>query len=247
MKNNLIAFGRNTLKNLINSDFFDFKKIIISEDKQQEHLNLIKKMSDKGIIYEIVSKKEFERHIPDKKHQGVIAFIRNYNYSSINYLMKKKPNHKLPFLVMLDSIEDPHNFGAIIRTCAAMEVDGIIISSKHQVPVNSTVIKVSTGGISYVPICQVNSLEETINTLKLNNYSIVSTVCDEENLLNYNDLKINTPICVVFGNEHDGIKNKIVKKSDILITIPLENDMNSLNVSVSCGIIVSSISRSISL
>src|SRR5690242_20173135 len=112
--NNLIAFGRNTLKNLVNSDFFDFKKIIISEEKHQEYLKLIEKFSDKDIFCEVVTKKEFERHIPDKKHQGIIGFIRNYNYSSIGYLMRKRPNRNFPLLVMLDSIEDPHNFGAII-------------------------------------------------------------------------------------------------------------------------------------
>jgi 23S rRNA (guanosine2251-2'-O)-methyltransferase len=241
--NNLIAFGKNTLKNLINSDFFDFKKIIISDEKKEEYFDFIEQLSEKEIIHEVVTKKEFERHIPDRKHQGIIGFIRNYNYVSINYLVRKKPNKNFPLLVMLDSIEDPHNFGAIIRTCAALEVDGIIIANKQQVPVNSTVIKVSTGGISYVPICQVNNLEEAINTLKLNNYSIVSTVCDEENLLNYSELKVDSPICVIFGNEHEGIKKRIIKKSNYLITIPLENEMNSLNVSVSCGVVISSIRR----
>ncbi|WNE41902.1 MAG: Putative TrmH family tRNA/rRNA methyltransferase [Mycoplasmataceae bacterium] len=241
---NLIAFGKNTIKNLINSDFFSFKKIIISEEKKIEYGEFIKEISKKDIPFELLNKESFGRHIPDRKHQGIIAFLRNYNYCSLNYLINKKANQKFPLLVMLDSIEDPHNFGAIIRTCAAMEVDGIIITNKQQVQVNSTVIKVSTGGISYLPICQVNSLEETINNLQQKNYSIVSTVCDEEKAIDYNKYEFNSPTCIVFGNEHEGIKSRIIKKSDHLISIPLKNSMNSLNVSVSCGVILSSIRKS---
>src|ERR1700744_1026565 len=194
---NLIAFGKNTIKNLINSDFFSFKRIIISEEKKSEYEELSKELTKKDIPFEILDKKSFDRHIPDRKHQGVIAFLRNHNYCSLNYLINKKANQDFPLLVMLDSIEDPHNFGAIIRTCAAMEVDGIIIANKQQVPVNSTVIKVSTGGISYLPSCQVNSLEEAINNLQQKNYSIVSTVCDEEKAIDYSKYEFNSPTCII--------------------------------------------------
>lgn len=242
---NLIAFGKNTLENLINSDFFEFKKIIIINEKEKEYSDFLKQLSKREINYEIVDKNEFVRHIPGKKHQGVIGFIKKYTYCSLNYLIRKKSNKKIPLIVMLDSIEDPHNFGAVIRSCAAMNVDGIVISNKQQVPVNSTVIKVSIGGISYVPICQVNNLEEAINTLKISGYSIVSTVCDSDEAMSYECLNVDSPLCVIFGNEHEGIKKRIIKKSDQLISIPLENNMNSLNISVSCGIIISSINKKI--
>lgn len=237
----LVAFGKNTLKNLIESNFFEFKRVIISEEKRKEYLDFILQLSEKKIKHEILSKNDFDRHVQDRKHQGIIAFIKKYDYVSLNYLIKKKANKNFPLLVMLDSIEDPHNFGAIIRTCAAMEVDGLIIADKKQVPVNNTVIKVSTGGISYVPICRVNNLEEAINNLKINCYSIISTVCDDGRALQYNKFSFNSPVCVIFGNEHEGIKKRIIKKSDLLISIPLENQMNSLNVSVSFGIVISSI------
>lgn len=241
---NLIAFGKNTLENLVNSDFFEFKKIIVIDEKEKEYNKFLKQLSSKAISYEIVNKEQFGRHIPDRKHQGVIGFIKQYSYCSLNYLLKKKPNKRVPLIVMLDSIEDPHNFGAVVRSCAAMSVDGIIIANKQQVPVNSTVIKVSVGGISYVPVCQVNNLEEALNSLKIAGYSIVSTVC-EDDAVDYEKLNTETALCVVFGNEHEGIKKRIIKKSDQLISIPLENNMNSLNISVSCGVIISSISRKI--
>lgn len=239
---NLIAFGINTLENLINSDFFEFKKIIVIDEKEKEYAKFLKQLAVRKIEHEIVTKEQFGRHIPDRKHQGIIAFIKSYTYCSLKFLINKKPNKRVPLIVMLDSIEDPHNFGAVIRSCAAMNVDGIIIANKQQVPVNSTVIKVSVGGVSYVPVCQVSNLEEALNTLKIAGYSIISTVCDSESV-DYEDLNTDSPLCVIFGNEHEGIKKRIIKKSDQLISIPLENDMNSLNISVSCGVIISSISR----
>ena len=226
---------------LIKSEFFSFKKVIISEDKKKEYENFILELVNKNIKHEILTQNSFDKYIPDRKHQGIIGFISNYEYVSLNYLIKKKSNGKFPILIMLDSIEDPHNFGAIIRTCAALEVDGIIIANKQQVPVNNTVIKVSTGGISYVPICKVNSLEEAINNLKTNNYSVISTVCDYKKTLNYHEFNLDSSTCIIFGNEHEGVRKRIIGKSDFLISIPLKNEMNSLNVSVSFGIIISSI------
>src|SRR6185295_19200360 len=105
----------------------------------------------------------------NKKNQGIIAFISYYHYISLDYLISRQPQRKFPLFVILDSIQDPHNFGAILRTCAALKVDGIIISTENQVAVTSAVINVSAGGIAYVPICQVN-LKEVINELKKRDY-----------------------------------------------------------------------------
>ena len=142
---------------------------------------------------------------------------------------------------MLDSIEDPHNFGAILRTCASLKIDGIIISQKNQVPVNNTVIKVSAGGIAYLPICQVNNLSEAIKELKKFNYQIISTICQEKGE-NYQKKQFNQATCLIFGNEHHGIKAKIISESDSAVFIPLAN-LDSLNVSVSCGIILAEVIR----
>jgi 23S rRNA (guanosine2251-2'-O)-methyltransferase len=145
---------------------------------------------------------------------------------------------------MLDSIEDPHNFGAILRTSAALAIDGVIIASKNQVPVNSTVIKVSAGGIAYVPICRVSNLSEAINELKKRDYKIVATTtqnfsADGKKVVECQKLQITSPTCLIFGNEHDGIKKSLVEKSDYSLFIPVSNNVPSLNVATSCGIILS--------
>ncbi|CAI2186349.1 392_t:CDS:1 [Funneliformis geosporum] len=141
---------------------------------------------------------------------------------------------------MLDGIEDPHNFGAILRTSAALKVDGVIIATKNQVPVNSTVIKVSVGGAAHVPVCQTDNLLAALNELKKSNYQIISAVCHSQ-AQSYKQLTLKAPTCLVFGNEHQGIKQKIIQKSDQSIYIPMSKQISSLNVSVSCGIILSQI------
>src|SRR4051812_43702498 len=231
------AFGNHTVRSLINSPYFHLKKILLLEDKYKNDKELLQLIEKKNIPYHLLNKIDFSRYSFDKKNQGIVALIREYSYVSLPSLLKQEPNHRFPLLIMLDCLEDPHNFGAILRTCAALRVDGVIISAKNQVPVNSTVVKVSMGGVAYVPVCQVNNLLVAINELKKANYQIISAVCHSE-AQRYKQLELNSPVCLVFGNEHQGIKQRIIQKSDQAVYIPISNQISSLNVSVSCGIIL---------
>lgn len=240
MSSPFIVFGNHTVRSIINSPFFELKKVILLKDNFAKDKELLNLLDSKKIAYYLLDKSNFSRYSFDKKNQGIVAYIRKYHYFSLKSLLALAPKNKLPLLVMLDSIEDPHNFGAILRTLAALDVDGIIIPKKNQVPVNATVAKVSVGGIAHVPVCQVDSLAETFNELKKKGYSLVSTVCDPE-AESYTRVKFSSPTCLLFGNEHQGIKKSLIKKSDKLIYIPMKNEVNSLNVSVSCAVICSQI------
>jgi 23S rRNA (guanosine2251-2'-O)-methyltransferase len=232
-----LVFGNHPVRNLINSPYFTFKKILLREEYHKDK-KLLEILEKKQIPYDLLDKERFNRYSFDKKNQGIVAFINNYRYVSLNYLLSRQPHRKFPLIVMLDSVQDPHNFGAILRTCAALKVDGVIISTENQVTVTSAVINVSAGGIAYVPICQMN-LKEAINELKKveKGHKIISTVC-EPTSTEYNKLNFNFPTCLIFGNEHEGIRPSLVKKSDFSLYIPMSNNITSLNVSVSCGIIL---------
>jgi len=234
-----LAFGNHTVRSLLNSSYFTFKKIILL-DKYNKDRELISLIDSKKIPYQFLDKVSFSRYGFDKKNQGIVAFLKEYSYVSLSSLLQKKSQRKFPFLLMLDSIEDPHNLGAIVRTCAAFQLDGIIIANKNQVPVNGTVVKVSMGGIAYVPACRVNNLLEAINELKKSGYKIVSSVCQTSSQV-YNRSTFNFPVCLVLGNEHDGIRSRIIKKSDMKIYIPMSKHIPSLNVAVSGGIMISEI------
>ncbi|CAI2161752.1 1313_t:CDS:2 [Funneliformis geosporum] len=210
---------------------------VLLREEQQKDQELLRLLTTKQIPYQLLSKENFSRYSFDKKNQGIVAFIHSYNYVSLSSLLSQPPQRKIPLIVMLDSIEDPHNFGAILRTCAALKVDGIIIAKKNQVPVNSTVVKVSVGGVAYVPVCQVSNLGEVVNELRKKDYQIISAVCEPDSQA-YGKFNFDFPTCLIFGNEHEGIRKNLIKKSDFSLYIPMGNNMASLNVSVSCGIIL---------
>jgi len=232
-----IAFGKNTVLNILESPYFDIRKVILRKEYEKDE-KIIKILEKKNIFYQIINKDKFSNYNFDKKNQGIVAFIKKYRYSSLNEILEKKKNEKSSLIVILDSIEDPHNFGAILRTCSAFKVKGVIISRNNQVPVNNTVIKVSTGGIAHVPICKVNNLIKTIEKLKKEKYQIISTICNK-NSKNYENFSFKNYTCIIFGNENKGINKKIIDISDYSLYIDVYNKILSLNVSVTCGIFLS--------
>lgn len=181
----LLAFGYHPIISLLTSPYFRWKKIMV-QDKYQNDKELLTLITQRKIAYQLLTKNDFTRFNFPPKNQGLVAFLADYDYLSLAQLLQIIPRRKYSLLVMLDSIEDPHNFGAICRSSAAFAVDGIIIARKNQVPVTSTVIKVSAGGIAYLPICQVSSLSEAVNELKKKGYKIVATTC-EKNSTKYQD------------------------------------------------------------
>lgn len=234
-----LAFGNHTVRNLINSPYFAFKKIILREEYRKDK-ELLQLLTEKNIPHQLLNKEQFSRYSFDKKNQGMVAFIRHYDYVKLSSLLLCQPRRKFPLIIMLDSIEDPHNFGAILRTAAAFNIDGIIIAKKGQVPVNSTVIKVSVGGVAHVPVCQVDSLLGAVNELKKKGYKIIATIC-EPGAQEYSKFNFDSPTCLIFGNEHKGIRKSLIKESNYSLYIPMSNDIGSLNVSVSCGIILAKV------
>ena len=179
----------------------------------------------------------------DKKveglHQGIVMEIddvKTYSYDEIIPNIKKEN----PVIVMLDHLEDPHNFGAIIRTSEALGVDAIIIPTDRSVKVNSTVVKTSVGAIEYIPIIRVVNLNDTIRKLKSDGYWIIATDMDGED---YSKIDYNMPVCIVIGNEGKGISRMVSENSDIIASIPMKGKINSLNASVSCAIVLSHIMK----
>lgn len=172
-------------------------------------------------------------------HQGVVLEVKPFEYSDLNSIInaaKKKTN---PLILILDEIEDPHNFGAIIRSCDAFDVDGIIIKSRNQVPITMTVSKVSTGAIEYVRIAQVSNLSSAINKLKENGFWIYAA--DGSGKEDYQKINYSGPVALVMGSEGHGISRLVLDNSDFVIKIPMYGHVNSLNVSVATGILLSRI------
>ncbi len=161
-------------------------------------------------------------------HQGVIIDIYDYEYYDFKAI-------EGDFIVILDHLEDPHNFGAIIRTCAAAGIKSIIIPKDRSVKVTDVVIKTSVGTINYVKIIMVSNLVDVINKLKKLGFFIYSA---DMHGVNYRTLDYSGKKVLVIGNEGKGISNLVKENSDFLVTIPINPQVESLNASVAAGILL---------
>ncbi|MBQ7104757.1 MAG: 23S rRNA (guanosine(2251)-2'-O)-methyltransferase RlmB [Bacilli bacterium] len=230
----MLVYGRNVAKEILNSDK-KVEKIIIQEDfKDEMIISLIEK---RKIRPQTMSKKEFSRF--DKySHQGIILYIEDFKYAELEDFIYEE-NAKV---VILDHLEDPHNLGAIIRTCEAAGINGIIIPKDRSVGVNSTVMKTSTGALENVNLAMVTNLNQTIKKLKDNGFWIVGT--DMEDSIDYREIDYSGKIALVIGSEGFGMSESVKKSCDFIARIPMNGKVNSLNASVAAGIMIYEVIRS---
>ena len=230
----MIVYGRNVAKEILKNNK-KVEKILLQDNfDDKEILSLIE---NRKIKTERLDKKGFSK-FEKYSHQGIILYIEDFKYADIDEFT----NEESSVIVILDHLEDPHNMGAIIRTCESAGIDGIIIPKDRSVDVNSTVMKTSAGALENVKIAQVVNLNQTIKVLKEKGYWIVGT--DMENSVDYRDIDYGGKICLVIGSEGNGM-SKIVKDScDFIARIPMYGKINSLNASVAAGIMIYEVIRS---
>lgn len=227
----MLVYGRNVARDLLKKNK-NIKKIIIQDSfDDKEILSLVEKNNLQVIVK---SKKEID-NLCSGVHQGIILDVPDYKYSQIDDLINEE------IIVVLDHLEDPHNLGAIIRTCEAAGIKGIIIPKDRQVGVNATVMKTSVGTLDNVNIAMVSNIANTIEFLKEKGYWIVGTALD--NSIDYRDIDYNGKIVLIIGNEGSGISNLVAKKCDFLAKIPMYGETNSLNASVAAGIMIYEVIR----
>jgi 23S rRNA (guanosine2251-2'-O)-methyltransferase len=230
----MLVYGRNVAKEILRSDK-KVERIIIQEDFNDD--SVISLIEKRKIRPETMSKREFSRF--DKySHQGIILYIEDFKYCELEDFMYEE-NSKV---VILDHLEDPHNLGAIIRTCEAAGINGIIIPKDRSVSVNSTVMKTSAGALENVKIAMVTNLNQTIKTLKDNGFWVVGT--DMENSVDYREIDYSGKIALVIGSEGFGMSESIKKSCDFIARIPMNGKINSLNASVAAGIMIYEVIRS---
>lgn len=219
--------GKNVAKEYLTNNYHIKKALLYDNFRDLDIIELLKKHN---ITINYLDKKELDK-LTNENHQGIILEIEEFNYASLDELSKKDDS----FIIMLDHIQDPHNFGAIIRTCEAAGVDAIIIPKDRSVNVNSTVIRTSVGAINYIPIVQVTNLVQTIKELKKQNFWFIGTDMNGEN---YAKLDYKGKTCVIIGNEGTGMSKLVKENCDFIASIPMVGKINSLNASVATGIII---------
>lgn len=234
--------GRNAVLELLESGK-DINKIYITKGERKGSINkIIAIANEKRIIIVEKDKAQMDMMAGTENYQGVIAIVPPYEYSDVEDILNvAKEKNKDPFILILDGIEDTHNLGAIIRTAEAAGVDGIIIPKRRAASVNSTVSKVACGALEYMKIARVNNINDAIKELKDNGVWICGTSLDTEKY--YYDQDLTGPLAIVIGNESNGISNLVEKNCDFLVKIPMIGKVQSLNASVSTGIIIYGVLR----
>lgn len=228
--------GRNPVLEAIKSGR-DIDKIFIKKGKPEGSLvSLIRKARDKGIVVSEVDKQKLDELAPDVNHQGVVAFVSEVEYKTIDDIIKTaEERDESPFVIICDRITDPHNIGAIIRTADCVGAHGVIVPKRNSAPINEVVAKTSAGAVEYVNICRVTNLASAIDTLKEKGFWITGADMDGSSMY---DIDLKGSIGIVIGNEGEGISRLVREKCDFIASIPMHGNVSSLNASVAAGVLM---------
>lgn len=216
-----------------------FFEVFVSYQNLNSCESVLKYAEKNNVKIHILRRNEMDVKFPKDKHQGIVAYVEAYEYADINVILKNNDN---PFIIILDGLEDPHNLGAIMRTADATNVDCIVIPKNRSVELNSTVAKVSTGAIEYVPVAQVTNLTQTIRKIKEMGVWVVGTDSDAD--MDYTEIDGNMRIAIVIGSEGKGISRLVKEQCDYLVKIPMNGNINSLNASVSAALMMYEVFKS---
>ena len=240
-ESNEIIYGRNAVAEAIKSGR-PINKIIYSGELKG---SLGKIAADAGrahIIMSKVSGNDMDTICGTENHQGVAAYISPVEYATVDDILQKAEDlGEPPFIIILDELQDPHNLGAILRTCDAVGAHGVIIPKRRSVQLTGTVSKASAGAVEYVPVARVTNISAAINELKDKGLWIYGTDMEGDSEFYNTDLK--GPLALVIGSEGFGMSRLVKEQCDFLVSIPMAGKISSLNASVAAGVVMYEIYR----
>ena len=235
----MIVEGINVVAELLKADH-RIEKIIAEQTENRDLVKLVDLARAKGVAVEIVEKAKLEK-IAKAKTQGVIAFIEAFKYCDVeDILLEAERKGDKPFIVILDGITDPHNLGAIIRTCECAGVHGVIIPENRACEVNATVYKTSAGAVVNTKVAMVTNLTRTINDLKSKNIWVYALEAGNKKLYSAD---FTYPTALVVGSEGKGVSRLVMENVDEVLSLDLKGSVNSLNASNAAAIAVYEVVR----
>lgn len=243
-----LIIGRKPVLEAINSGE-EIEQVYLLYGQKGGIINAIRVAAKKrGIKCNEIPSKKFNELTGKKNTQGVVAKKSFQKYFTLEEIISESKKHQYPLLLVLDSIQDTHNLGAILRTAECSEVNGIIVTKHNSAPVNETVVKTSAGATELLKICPVNNLSNALKELKDDGFWIIGSYLEdssggEARTKNYNEIDYKIPVALVVGNEEKGIRRLTAENCDILVNIPMRGKIQSLNVSVATGILLFEILR----
>ncbi len=233
--------GRNAVLEAFRSGKTIDKLFVLDGCQDGPVRTIIREAKKQGTILQFVSKERLNQLSETGHHQGVIAYAAAYEYADVEDILKRAEEKKeAPFLFILDGIEDPHNLGAIIRTANLAGAHGVIIPKRRAVGLTATVAKASAGALNYTPVAKVTNIGTVIDELKEKGMWFVCADMGGESMY---QLNLTGSIGLVIGNEGEGVSRLVKEKCDMIASIPMKGDIDSLNASVACGVLAYEIVR----
>ena len=232
------VYGRNPVKNLIEANPQKIVKIYLLDSPSLKDIYFLAKKANVAVEY--AAKSMLNKYAgPNVNNQGVVALTKPFEYCDLTNFLSKLKGKTNSLVIILDGIEDPVNFGSIIRTACCFEVDGIIIGKNRQVQITPTVSKVATGAEEYLDIVRVTNINQAIMELKDAGYWLVATSGNVDK--DYREVDYSGKIALVIGSEGKGVSPLVMKNSDFVVKIPYSGPITSLNAHISCAIVLSHI------
>jgi len=230
-------FGIHPVKETLESNGFTCIKLLFKPSPNNKSIaEIIQLANSKNVLTEKADSNAISK-VCKGNHQGVALQIADYKYTDFNdFLQKLEAKAEKPDVLILDGVQDPHNLGALLRSCDAFGVAGIILPQDRSASINETVVKTSAGAAAYVPVIKVANIVRSIEALKKIGYWVAGTSGNSPTLIYNADLK--GAMAYVLGGEGKGMRRLVRKNCDFMLSLPQNGSINSLNVSVAGGIIL---------
>ena len=243
MTHDFYIYGRNAILEQLQNNPKNLKRIMIKDGLKDRAFEEIRKLAQANrISIQTTDEKEITKLLKDEvSHQGIIALSKPFEYTNFDEWTATINESDLATVIILDHIQDVSNLGAIIRSATAAGVDAIIVAELNQAPITSAVYKTSAGTVGIIPVIQVGNLNQIIEKLKKKGFWVVGLGMGGSTGLW--DYKFDTPTAVVIGGEGDGMREKTGEHCDVILSIPMENGVESLNASVSSALVCYEIMR----
>ena len=237
-----IVAGRNAVFEALTSGR-PVNKIYIKAGLQGGSLGKIIAEAQKStVLIEYVQPEKLDRLAPGIRHQGIVALASPIAFSSLEDVLKRAAaRNETPFLLLLDELQDPQNVGALIRSADAAGVHGVLLPKRRSCPLNMVVAKISAGAVNYVPVVQIGNIVQTLRSLKEQGFWVAGADMEGESL--YFDADLDRPLVLVIGAEGKGLGRLVKENCDMLVRIPMQGGVNSLNASAAGAILMYEVVR----
>ncbi len=231
-----LIVGRNAVKEALKAGRPADSLLVQRGERSGAVLPIIAECKEKGVIVKEVDQKKLDFLCGHAHHQGVILIAAAHEYATVEDILNRAAERgEPPFLILCDSLEDPHNLGAIIRTAECCGAHGVVIPERRSVSLSGIVSKTSAGALEYVPVARVTNLNATIRELKEKNVWVIAADMDG---VPYKEADLSGAVALVIGSEGNGVSRLVKENCDMTVSIPMKGKINSLNASVAAAVLM---------